>query len=72
MNEHSEFRCVAIGVGHTHAVATVAWSRWTSVNKLGQVAGLLGTHMNGLIPFWEDNETNDREKGPYPQNNNSC
>jgi len=30
MTEHSEFKCVAIGVGHTHAVATVAWSRLSS------------------------------------------
>jgi len=30
MNEQNEFRCVAIGVGHTHGVATVAWSRSSS------------------------------------------
>lgn len=27
MLENHEFRCVAIGMGHTHAVATVAWAR---------------------------------------------
>ena len=28
MLENHEFRCVAIGMGHTHAVATVAWARY--------------------------------------------
>ena len=31
MTKDSEFKCVAVGVGHTHAVATVAWSRYGTV-----------------------------------------
>lgn len=30
MTSDSEFKCMAVGVGHTHAVATVAWSRLSS------------------------------------------
>ncbi|XP_073250807.1 transducin beta-like protein 3 isoform X1 [Porites lutea] len=30
MTSETEFKCVAVGVGHTHAVATVAWSRLNS------------------------------------------
>lgn len=30
MTKHNKFKCVATGVGHTHAVATVAWSRLDS------------------------------------------
>ena len=28
MTKDSVFKCVAVGMGHTHAVAAVAWSRY--------------------------------------------
>ncbi|KAL9962409.1 hypothetical protein ACROYT_G031510 [Oculina patagonica] len=55
INKQSEFRCVAIGVGHTHAVATVAWSRLSS----SFVAS--GSQDNTIkiwnIPSTEDNDS---------------